>query len=523
MNYHLDFEAVMSRKLVISELVAKNARKFPDREAIVAGDRRYTWYEFDQRANRVGNALLAMGVNPEDKVSLLAYNSAELVECFVGVSKIGAAAVPLNYRLAPEEIKYCVNNSDSKVFIFDYRFLQAVQEVKAQLPSVKRVVVVGTQVPEGMDDYEILLQAQKSEYPEIIVNDDDAAFVLYTSGTTGRPKGAVLSHKNLLLNGIISCFEAGMQPGYSQVCVTPLYHTAAITATISHFFLSGKTVLLENFNPQTMMETIAKEKANRIFMVPAMWQAIMQLPDLNRYDCSTLRNAGTGAAIMPIQLKKQIMQQFPNVRIFDNFGQTEMSPSTTTLKPEFAERKQGSVGQPFTLVEFRVLDDEGHDVPTGEIGEIVYRGPTMLKEYYNNPEATAEAFAGGWFHSGDLVRVDEEGFVYIVDRKKDMVISGGENIYPAEIEAVLYSHPKILETAVIGVPHEKWGEAPKALVVLRTGESMTEQEVIDFCAEHLARYKRPQSVEFMASLPRNASGKVLKRELRKVYGNPMRY
>lgn len=523
LSYNFDFDRIMSRKLVIGELATKNARKFPAKEALVFGSKRYTWQEFDQRANRVANALLEMGVYKGDKVAVLFCNSTELIECYIGIAKVGAVAVPVNFRLAPGEIEYCVNNSEAKVLILDNRFLPAVAEVKAQLPLVIRFVVVGGGAYTDMEDYEELLTRYSSVRPEVMVEDEDDAFILYTSGTTGRPKGAVLTHKNLIVHAMISSFEGGLKAGDNLACVTPLFHIAAISAVIIHFYLAGKTIIFEKFDPPAVMESIDREKVNRIFLVPTMWQDILQLPNFNQYDSSSLRRAGTGAAVIPIQLKKQIIQMFPNSGVIENFGQTEMSPSTTVLKPEFAESKAGSVGQAFTMVEVRVVDDAGHDVPVGEIGEIVYRGPTMMKEYYKNPEATAEAFKHGWFHSGDFVRVDEEGFIYVVDRKKDMIISGGENIYPAEIESILYSHPKIYEVAVVGVPHEKWGEAPKAIVVLKPGESLTEQEVLEYCCQHLARYKRPQSVDFVSSLPRNAAGKVLKTELRKQYGSALRY
>jgi acyl-CoA synthetase (AMP-forming)/AMP-acid ligase II len=250
---------------------------------------------------------------------------------------------------------------------------------------------------------------------------------------------------------------------------------------------------------------------------------LLQLPDLDKYDTSSLEVWASGAAILPTETRRQIIKTFPNVKIFDLFGQTEMSPLVAGLSHSESEGREGSVGRAIPFIEIRVVDDNDNDVPVGEVGEAIYRGPTVMKEYYKNPEATAAAMKGGWFHSGDLVRRDAEGYIYVVDRKKDMIISGAENIYPAEIEEVLYRHPKVLECAVIGAYDEEWGESVKALIALKQGEQLTEEEVVDFCKQHLASYKKPKSVEFVDALPRNPAGKVLKTVLREKYGKSVKY
>ncbi|MHB1126689.1 MAG: long-chain-fatty-acid--CoA ligase [Bacillota bacterium] len=520
---HEDFDLLMSRKLVFGELTAKNARKFGDREALVFNDKRYTWKHLDERVNRLANALANLGVQKNEKVAFLFFNCNEIVECYFSVAKTGAVSVPVNFRLAPREMEYILNNSDAVVLILDQRFLPAIQQIREGLPLVRHFIVLGEDIPEGMLRYDQLLAENSPIRPEIIVDNEDNALIMYTSGTTGKPKGAVLTHHNSLFNAITIGSQIMLKPSDVSLCTAPLFHTAALCNILFFAFAGGKTVVLESFDPRVVMENIVRERVTYMFLVPAMWVAVLQLPDLNNFDCNTLRIAGTGAAIMPIEVKKRIMGQFPNVGIFDTFGQTEMSPCTTTLRPEFAETKQGSVGQALPLVEFRVVDEEMNDVAIGQVGEIVYRGPNTMKEYYKNPEATAETFIGGWFHSGDMVRVDAEGFVFIVDRKKDMIISGGENIYPAEVEAAIYLHPKVLEVAVIGIADEKWGESVKAIVVLKENETMTEEALVEFCTQHLARYKKPRSVDFIEALPRNPSGKVLKTELRKIYGNPIKY
>jgi acyl-CoA synthetase (AMP-forming)/AMP-acid ligase II len=289
--------------------------------------------------------------------------------------------------------------------------------------------------------------------------------------------------------------------------------------------LGGATVILptEVFNPAEIMQTIEREKVSSMLLIPAMASFLVLLPDLDKYDASSLKIWLSGASVLPTQTRKAMMERFPGLMVYDAFGQTETGGLVSMLRPSEGERKVASVGRALPYVEIRVVDDEDRDVPIGEVGEAVYQGPNIMMEYYKNPEGTAEAMRNGWFHSGDLVRRDEEGFLYIVDRKTDMIVSGGENIYPAEVEEVLYRHPKILEAAVIGVHDEQWGEAVKAVVVPKPGEELTEEEVIDFCKEHLASYKKPKSVDFIDALPRNPTMKVLKTVLRERYGKAVRY
>lgn len=515
-----DFELAMSRQLLFGEMLARNARKFPDREAFVHKGVRVTYGELDERVNRLANSLLSRGIQKGDKVAVLLKNRREILEIYFAAGKIGAVNVPLNFRLAPREITFILNNSDSQILFMEEEFIPAIEKGKNELKEIREYIVVEKEPPAGYSVYEEVLKAGSPVRPEICVDDDDDMFILYTAGTTGLPKGAVLSHKNVIVNAMTMIMERDFpianpdqRVEEKNLCVAPLFHTAAITGT-AIAMVAGVTVVLQDFDPLEILKTIQKEKITTLFLVPAMWLFLLEHPDFKKYDVSSLRLAGYGAAPMPPALKKRILAAFPNAGLQDTFGQTEMSPATTTLSPRDALRKDGSVGLPIMNVEARVVDSGMNDVPVGQVGEIVYRGPNMFKGYYKNPEGTAEAFHGGWFHSGDLVRRDEEGFIYIVDRKKDMIISGGENIYPAEVEAVLYGHAKILEAAVIGVPDPQWGEAVKAFVVLREGQQLTAEEVIAHCTENLARYKRPRYVEFMKALPRNAAGKVLKRELR---------
>jgi acyl-CoA synthetase (AMP-forming)/AMP-acid ligase II len=310
-----------------------------------------------------------------------------------------------------------------------------------------------------------------------------------------------------------------------RVCSPPpLFHMASFGHCLAHLLI-GATVVLPTqvFNPVEIMETIEREKIVSILLIPAMANFLLLTPDMDKYDASSLKIWTSGAAPLPTQTRKAMIERFPGLMAYDCFGQTETGALVSMLRPSEAARKAASVGRALPLVQIRVVDDEDRDVPVGEVGEAVYQGPNLMKEYYKNPEGTAQAFRNGWFHSGDLVRQDEEGYLYVIDRKTDMIISGGENIYPAEVEEVLYQHPKILEAAVIGVYDEQWGEAVKAVVVPKPGETLTEEEVIDFCKEHLASYKKPKSVDFVDALPRNPAMKVLKTVLREKYGKAVRY
>ena len=523
-------EETLGRRLLLGEMIARDARKFPDKEALIYGEVRLTYRQFNARVNRLAHALLDLGINKGSKVAILAFNCNQFMEAYFALAKIGGVAVPLNFRLHGEELKYILNHSEAEAFIMGEAFTEMVSGIQKDLPKVKNYVSITDKPVEGMLHYETWIAKYTDDEPLILVEEDDPVFIMYTAGTTGRPKGAVLTHKNEVVMCMLESMFVASEPGMPDItnatafAAPPVFHLAAFAFCQISFFLGATMVLpVEVFNPEYIMQTIEKEKINAILLIPAMAFFLLQLPDLEKYDTSSLQLWVTGAAILPTETRKQIIKHFPNVKIFDMFGQTEMSPVVSGLVPSEYEGRETSVGRALPFIEIRVVDDKDNDVPVGEIGEAIYRGPTVMKEYYKDPEVTAEAMRGGWFHSTDLVRQDEEGFFYIVDRKKDMIVSGGENIYPAEIEEVLFSHPKILECAVIGVHDEEWGESVKAIVVCKQGESMTGEEVVEYCKQHLASYKKPKSVDFMDALPRNPAGKVLKTVLRDKYGKSVKY
>jgi len=505
----------LSRQLLLGEQLKRASHIDPHREAFIYKDQRLTYQQIDDRATHLAGWLQSNGINHNDKVGFIMKNSLAFAEVFFGIALSGGVGVPINFRLAAEEFKFIINNSDTKILIIDDDYADKIESIRDELPNVELIVTVGELDSESkFIHYDSIFEKTVHFTPCEKLTDEDPGMIVYTSGTTGRPKGAVLTHKNLIIDRLILLWEVGTPMHSRQLIVPPMFHVAAMAYLIRSCMVVGTSVIHRVFEPEKILQTLEKEKINTMFLVPSMWNNLLQVPDMEKYDLSSMQECSTGGAISPLGLKKKIMKVFKNASYGEAFGQTEMSPSATTLNRDDTIRKTDSVGRPILNVEIRVVDEEMNDVPVGEVGEIVYRGPTVMKEYYNNPEATKNAFKDGWFHSGDLVRVDEEGFVYIVDRKKDMIISGGENIYPAEIEEVLYTHPDILECAVVGFPDIDWGESVKAYIVLKQGKQLTEVDIIEFCKERLASYKKPKEVEFLDELPRNPSGKVLKTVLR---------
>ena len=495
-----------SRRLTVPELVARSARRDPDAPALVCeGDRR-SFGELEERARRLAGALAVRGVGPGDRVAMLQYNGIEFVEAFLAIQKLGACAVPVNFRLSREEVDYVLGDCGARLAIAD-------QELAPRAGAVETLVVGPA--------YEEAIAAASPELPAREVRGDDLAFLMYTSGTTGRPKGAMLSHQNLVVNTTNWLYEVGARADDVWLSGLPLFHIGGLNGILPFLHLGALAVIEPSggFDPVLSIARLAEHDVSMCFFVPTQWQEICSHPDVGKVDRERLRTAMWGASQAPLPTLELLAATFPSVEIVNAFGQTEMSSNTCFLRGADAIRKMGSVGRPALGVEARIVDEEGADVPRGEVGEIVYRGPTVMLGYHGKPEATAEAFAGGWFHSGDLVREDPEGFIYVVDRLKDMLISGGENVYPAEVERALIEHPAVADVAVVGVPHPRWVETPLAVVVAEPGVEVGEDELIDHCRARLAGYKKPSAVVFVDDLPRNAAGKVLKRQLREAYAD----
>lgn len=495
-------------------LLRRAAFKFPDKEAIVSETGRWTYRQWEQNCNKRAWALSRLGIKKGDHVATLFLNGNEVLETYLALMKLGAVVVPLNVRLSAGELSTIVNHSDACALIFSGEFMEVVGQVKRNFSGVKTWIMSGSEIFDGGVAFDTIYRDESEEDLAVEVGERDIACILYTAGTTGRPKGVLLSHKNCIWAAVSAASDVDYKPEYKVALVFPLYHAAAFGIFATNLYLGCTHVTMKQFDPRKVMDLVDKEKLNRIVFPPTVWNFILQLPDIGKYDTSSVRSLGSGAETMPLRTKERLLKLFPNAGLGETYGMTETLATISTLKPSDVLRKLASVGRPFVNVELRIVDDRDVDVPQREVGEILVRGPNVMEGYYKDPEATAEALKGGWLHTGDLGKLDEQGFLTIVDRKKDMIISGGENIYPKEIEEVLYAHPKILEAAVIGLPDPLWGEKIHAVVVLKKGEALTEEDVIEYCKTRIASFKKPKSVEFVESLPRSPAGKVLKRVLK---------
>ncbi len=510
-------------------MLTKRASLSPRMEAIVEVEagRRFTFAALNERANRTANALTALGVRKGDRVGLLLMNSVEFAEGFFALAKLGAIVVPLNCRLVADELAFILADSGATVLIYggDFRGTVAALAEQARGGGAASKIAVREWLHVGAADtrdafarsYDELRDAAPATEPEIGAADEDELYIMYTSGTTGLPKGAVHTHNSVLW----ACFTIGMTAdvryGDRYVVVLPLFHVGALTPLTGNVHRGVTTILLRAFDPARMFQTIQDERATILLAVPAMLNFMLQLPDRARYDCSSLRWVMSGAAPVPVTLIESYAKL--GIEVHQIYGLTESCGPACVVSPDDAITRAGSTGKAFFHTDVRVIDQQGADVAPGALGEVIVRGAHIMKGYWNRPEATAEAIRDGWLYTGDLAMVDEDGFVYIADRKKDMIISGGENVYPAEIENVILSHPQVREVAVIGQASAKWGESPLAIVVKKDA-SLSERDVLDHCNGKLARYKLPKSIRFVEEIPRNPAGKILKRVLRERFPEP---
>ncbi len=505
--------------------LTRAAERYPERPAWVDARRVVTFGEAADRVGRLAQALLALGGQPGDRVGLLMPNCPEGLEAILGPIQAGMAAVPMNIRLHPDEHAYMLNDSGALALIAGAEFRSHVDRMRERLETVKHFIFTG---PGGGEDlgYESLLERQASASSGLAIEPEDLAWIFYTSGTTGHPKGAMLTHRVLIT--MAEQFLLDIDP---VVPSDVLLHAAPIThgsgLSMFHHLARGSASAfpaVRSFEPVGIFEAIQRHRATTMFLVPTMINMLLGSPERARFDLSSLKTVFYGGAPMYVEQLTEALRVFGPIFV-QVFGQGE-APMTCTSLPKDEHvtggdpvklRRLGSAGRATTAVQVRIVDEDDRPVPPDTLGEIVVRGDLVMKGYWNKPEATAETLRGGWLHTGDIGSLDPDGYLYITDRKKDMIISGGSNIYPREIEEVICQHPAVFEVSVIGVPDDKWGEAVKALVVLRPGESATEALLIEHCKRYLASYKKPRSVEFLPVLPKNAYGKVLKRELRDRY------
>jgi acyl-CoA synthetase (AMP-forming)/AMP-acid ligase II len=510
----------------VGQFLTKTARTFPNHLAVVHGHKKLTYAQFNTRVNRLANALNSLGIRKGDHVAVLQYNYPETLESMFACFKMGCAAVPINFRLHPKEYAFIIDHSEAKAVILSPEFNQAVKGIKDLTPHVRHLISLSGEKSELLD-YEELLSAEAGQFKDAHVRPDDSAWLFYTSGTTGMPKGAMLTHRNLVAASMN--FYADICPGFGPDDVVlhaaPLSHGSGIYA-LPNIGKGATNVILasKSFDPELIFQTIEKYRVTNMFAAPTMVKLMVESPAVDRYDHDSLKALNYGGAPMLVEDLKLAMKRLGPCLV-QLFGQAE-SPMTITYLPHGDHLTEGSTdrmnrlssaGFPRTDVEVGIFDSDGKELPPGETGEIVTRSDLVMKGYWRNPEATNEALKNGWLHTGDMGYMDEKGYLFIMDRSKDMIISGGENIYPREIEEVLIRHKAVREVAVIGIPDAKWGEAIKAVVALHPGASVTEEELISFCLHHIARYKKPKSVDFVDVLPKNNYGKILKRDLRAGY------
>ncbi|WP_086663605.1 long-chain-fatty-acid--CoA ligase [Lentzea kentuckyensis] len=494
---------------------ATHAMMRPDKPALRYLGQTTTWAQLSRRSLRLAAALAARGVAEGDRVAMLTLNHPWFVESVFAANSLGAMAVPLSFRLAPRELDHVLADCTPSAVVVDAQLLSLFESVP-RAASIGTVIVVGEPDRAGAHAaYEEFLSAHEPmELPD--VGEESTALIMYTSGTTGRPKGVLLSHRNLQLQAL-TCVRAMEMFDDSDIgfLTAPFFHIAGLGSIVANILVGGTVVIhpLGAFDPRAVLDAYEREGATVVFNVPQQWDLICAQPDIGKRDLK-LRIISWGAAPASRATLRAMAEKFPGALNVAVFGQTETSPITCVLRGEDSSRKLGSVGRPIPTIQYRIVDDTMNDVATGEVGEIVYRGPTVTQGYWNKPRETAEAFAGGWFHSGDLVRQDDEGFVWVVDRKKDMIISGGENIYCAELENAIAEHPSVLEVAVIGRADERWGQVPVAFVTVAAGTEMSLRDLTGFLDGRLASFKMPRDLVIVSALPRNAAGKVTKDVLR---------
>ncbi|MET7335386.1 long-chain fatty acid--CoA ligase [Nonomuraea sp. NPDC005650] len=501
----------------LASVLDQHAARRPDKTVLTQGDRRLTGAELRNRVGALARGLLDLGVGRGDVVGILLHNHLEFLELVFAVNRIGAVFLPLNFRLAPAEWEYILRDAEAAAVVTESEFAGAIDDLAPSLSSLRHRVILDAPAPRGWTSYPALVEENHgSPRPEPVdVGEDELQRLMYTSGTTSRPKGVRITHGNVIYKNLGQIIHLGLTHEDKTLVCGPLYHVGGLDLpALATWHAGGSLVLLRKFDAGDVLAAIARERPTNLWLAPAMVNAVLQQPRLSDCDTSSVRFIAGGGEKTPEPVVRRIMEAFPNAWFADAYGLTETVSGDTFLDREHTLTKIGSVGRPIPHVRVRVVDDEGRDVPPGTLGEIVLRGPKVFSGYWRDEAATNQAIRDGWFHTGDIGRLDEDGFLYIEDRKKDMIISGGENIATPEVERVLYEHPAVLEAAVVALAHERWGEVPRAFVVLRAGEKVTPAEIQEFCQARLARFKVPARVEITDQLPRTPSGKVLKRVLR---------
>ncbi len=504
----------IARNQSLSAMLARSAKRHRGREAIICGDVKWTYAEFVDVVDRLAGGLRAAGIMAGDRVAMIARNSHAFMALRFAVARADAILVPINFMLNAGDVAYILDHCGARMLFVDTSTIDVANE--ARQPCVEQVYGIPNEagdLPGQVPSWEDLFA--KDAPPPAVRGGEDIFQIIYTSGTESRPKGAMLSHNAVLWEYQSCIIDCEWTPDTVAVHALPLFHCAQLDCMIGPALQVGaRNIITGNPTGDNIIRLLAEHGANSFFAPPTVWISILRSPELPKHDLGALVKGYYGASIMPVEVLRELRENFPKLRLWNLYGQTEIAPVATVLFPEEHETRLGSAGRPTQHVETRIVDDEMRDVEAHEIGEIVHRSPQLLSGYWNDPERTAEAFAGGWFHSGDLGWRDEEGYITVVDRKKDMIKSGGENVSSREVEETIYLHPAVSEVAVIGLPDSRWIEAVTAIVVLRKDHDCSTEELMAYCEEKLSGFKRPKRIYFQNDLPRNASGKILKRELR---------
>ncbi|WP_040701297.1 acyl-CoA synthetase [Nocardia vinacea] len=494
----------------------RNAQQYAAEIALSEGDRALTYAELRTRVHALALTLRELGVDAGDIVAVLLYNRVEFVETMLAANHIGAAIMPLNYRLSPAEWQYILEHSNVGAIVTESEFTTGIDALASSLPQLRHRVTLDAAPDPSWLEYDALVGPNIGRTTEVVdVEPDALQRLMYTSGTTSRPKGVMISHQNLTWKNLAHILEFSLTAADNTLVCGPLYHVGGMDLPgLATFHAGGRLSLIRRFDAVAVLDAIEQLRPTNVWLAPSMMNGLLQLPDIADRDTSSIRFITGGGEKMPIPLLDRIADAFPGVWFADAYGLTETVSGDTVNDAEHMRTKVGSVGRPVADVEVAIVDERDTRVPAGQLGEIVIRGPKVTSGYWRDEAATRSALRNGWFHTGDIGRLDEDGYLYIEDRKKDMIVSGGENIATPEVERVLYENPDIVEAAVVGMPHPRWGEVPKAFVVLRAGSHFDAEALKDFCRTRLAKYKVPAEIECIDTLPRTPSGKVLKRVLR---------
>ncbi len=511
---------------VIADIVRRSAYRYPEKPALIFGDQVLTYAELDEAVNRVAQGLLALGLKRFDRVAILAHNTVHHVLTWLGTAKAGGIYLAINYLLRGKDIAYCINHSEARFFIVEDALAELVEGVLAEMPTVRHWIWstqgAGRPAPAGWLDFDAWASEQPAREPDVQLYIEDPVQMTYTSGTESLPKGVVLTNQSLMAQYMGCIVDGEYSPEDVNLNALPIFHCAQRDVFLTPFLWLGATnVLLPTADVPTILQKIEEHRATVFFAPPTVWIGVLRHPDFEKRDLSSVQKGYYGASIMPVEILKEIQRRLPSCRrLYNYYGQTELSPYHTILKPADQLTKPGSAGMGGLNMETALLDDLCRPVTgPGIPGEICGRGPHVMLMYFKDPEKTEEAMAGGWFHSGDVGVYDHDRYITVVDRKKDMVKTGGENVSTREVEEVIYQDPRVSEVAVIGVPHPKWVEAVTAVVVPKAGETIAEEEIIALCKKELAAFKVPKAVVVVEALPKTPTGKILKRDLRRHYSS----